>query len=379
MNIDNTLAYKLRQYTSSGIYPMHMPGHKRNMPKEIQDLFQDIWDIDVTETDATDDLHDAHGIISDAMAYTSQIYDTYKTFFLVNGSTVGNLSAIYANIQKGHNIIISPDSHRSIYHACMLSDINPIRCDRLKMQDAPIDGAIDIDSILKIINKNDNIDAIHITSPTYDGIISDISKIADIAHSHDMLLIVDEAHGAHLRYMHDIDNDMPGSAISLGADIVIHSLHKTLPAPTQVSLLHICSDRIDIDKIEKALDIFETSSPSYILMAAIDACVRYMSSDGIDAMKQYIDKIKKFRERAEKLSHIKIYKPDPTISYDIGRLVIYADSLTGEDISSMLRKNGIEVEKIDKRYVTLITSCCDSDSGIDKLMKSLEQIDISIV
>lgn len=259
----------LKKYSKKHVIAMHMPGHKRH--KFLHNSLP--YDIDITEIDGFDNLHNPNGILKERMELASKLYKTKRTYFLVNGSTCGILASIKSVCENGDEILIAKNCHKSVFHAVELMDLKcsfiPSHFDdetKIHLQIYPED----VDLCLK---NNRGIKCVLITSPTYEGVISNIEKIAEVVHKYNIPLIVDEAHGAHLYLTNN-------SACQKGADIVINSLHKTLPSLTQTALLHICSDRIDTEKVSKSLSIFESSSPSYVLMASIDECITFMSKFG---------------------------------------------------------------------------------------------------
>ena len=259
MQREETLAEKLRKYTASGIYPMHMPGHKRNVPICIKDLLCDIYSIDVTEVEGTDNLHQAEGIILQAMQYAAKVYGARDTFFLVNGSSGGILSAMHCCSRKKKKVLMSPGAHISAYHGLELLGLEPIFVDTEYFEDIGITAGLNPEKVMeKIREQKDEFAFVYITSPTYEGVILQVREIADIAHAHHIPLIVDEAHGAHLHFLKQEQNF---SALDCGADLVIQSVHKTLPSLTQTAILHIQGEMISRDEMERSLTFLKRVPP----------------------------------------------------------------------------------------------------------------------
>ena len=373
-----SLAEYLIRYSNQDISPMHMPGHKRHMPKSIRRLFENIESLDVTELPATDDLHDAHGILKECMDYASRVYGSRQTFFLVNGSTCGIMATIHASCRmlggasdtdckpceksttsfmpskagdsslaisscdEGRVHVVSfDDMHISVRRAVEMAGAKLVELTRTQDASADplmIEAALQTDAMEKVVL---------VTSPTYDGVISDIKTISNIVHENGGILIVDEAHGAHLKFLEKawdrhgvIDGlDRYESAISLGADIVINSLHKTLPAFTQTALLHVCSQAVDIDILRESLAIYETSSPSYILMASIDSCIRYMEGEGTDRLYKFYKYLSKFYDKINDTKYIRLIKPSESLHhYDISKILISSETCTGYELARILRE-----------------------------------------
>ena len=296
---DNTsrLDQKLQNNSNSDCYPFHMPGHKR---RTID--FSNLYSLDITEIEGFDNLHHPQGILKEAQQRAADLYDAKETFYLVNGSTAGILSAISAALPRLGTLLMSRNSHRSAYHAACLRGLETVYL-LPAATEFGISGSVSPAHVAKALEDLPQIAAVFITSPTYDGVTSDIRTIAEIVHAYDLPLIVDEAHGAHFAF----SDEFPESALSCGADLVIQSLHKTLPSFTQTALLHVNSDRIDRDILKHFLSVYQTSSPSYLLMMSMDQCIRFMGKKGTDFMEKYIQQLKSFYQQAKSLKHLKVF------------------------------------------------------------------------
>ena len=255
------LLEKLTAYGASDHYGFHMPGHKRQL-----DLMEGIspYQIDITEIDGFDDLHHAEGILKEAQEQAAKVYHAEETHFLVNGSTAGILSAILGSTRRGDQILVARNCHKSVYHAIEMQELKPVYLYPGFDPEAQLNTEISAEDVRAALERHPGVRAVVIVSPTYDGIVSDVESIAEAVHVHDIPLIVDEAHGAHFGF-HPY---FPENANQKGADLVIHSLHKTLPALTQTALLHMNGERADRRRVRKYLHMLQTSSPSYVLMAS---------------------------------------------------------------------------------------------------------------
>lgn len=359
----------LKKYSKKHVIAMHMPGHKRH--KFLHNSLP--YDIDITEIDGFDNLHNPNGILKERMEFASKLYKTKRTYFLVNGSTCGILASIKSVCENGDEILIAKNCHKSVFHAIELMDLKcsfiPSHFDdetKIHLQIYPED----VDLCLK---NNRGIKCVLITSPTYEGVISNIEKIAEVVHKYNIPLIVDEAHGAHLYLTNN-------SACQKGADIVINSLHKTLPSLTQTALLHICSDRIDAEKVSKSLSIFESSSPSYVLMASIDECITFMSKFG----EKYFARLQKnldcFKEAVKNLKNLKVlgYTTSHNFyDFDMTKIVILTSqtNIDGEELMRRLRAKNIELEMSYVNYAIAITTIFDTKKDLLCLAKALNNID----
>ena len=225
----STLLEKLTAYGASDYYGFHMPGHKRKL-----DMLGGVTpcQIDITEIDGFDDLHHAEGILREAQERAAETYHADETHFLVNGSTVGILSAILGVTRRGDEILVARNCHKSVYHALEMQGLHPVYVYPGFDPDTQLNTEISADDIRRALETHPYSRVAVIVSPTYDGIVSDVESIAEAVHVHDIPLIVDEAHGAHFGF-HPC---FPENANQKGADIVIHSLHKTLPSLTQTAL-----------------------------------------------------------------------------------------------------------------------------------------------
>ena len=356
---------KLEKLKENGSYPFHMPGHKRN----FHDIFENEnpFSIDITEITGYDDLHQPEGIIRNVMDRIKEIYGTEESFLLINSSTGGILSAISTVCSIGDKILVARNCHKSVYHGIQLLGLNPVYV-YPEVDKHGICLGIQAWQIEEIMQREKDIQCAVIVSPTYEGRVSDIFEISKILHENNVSLIVDEAHGAHFIY-HDA---FPESAVHLGADIVIQSLHKTLPSLTQTGLLHLCSDRISKSRIQEKLSVFQSSSPSYLLMASIDGCIHKCITEK-ESFQQYTELVNNFRKDMKNLKYLKLADTD-----DIGKLVILTEgsSISGQELFQKLQKKyHIELEMAEISYVIAMTSICDTAEGFSKLFFALREID----
>lgn len=367
------LDQELIQYRQSDFYPFHMPGHKR---RELP--FPNPFGIDITEIDGFDDLHHASGILKEAQQRAADLYGSDRCFYLVNGSTCGILAAVCAATSKRDKVLVARNCHKAVYHALY---INELHAEYLYPELTPNDlqGHISPGQVEAALLRHPDIAAVILTSPTYEGIISDIENIARAAHARGIPLIVDCAHGAHLGF----GSGFAENAVRLGADAVIMSLHKTLPSFTQTALLHLNKGLIDADAVEEYLDIFETSSPSYLFMACMDACIGMMSEQGAELFSGYRDRLGSFYRDVSELKklHVMTGSDLPKASaygWDDSKLVIFtgATGLLGQELHSILRKKyHIEMEMASGTYVLGMTSVMDEREGFKRLSSALCEVD----
>lgn len=380
------LQTQLQAYAEQGLYPFHMPGHKRRvLPAPGLPAG---WD--VTEVPGTDDLHDASGILQEAMDRTASLCGADRTWYLVNGSTCGLLAGIRALARGESEVICARNCHKAVYHALELSGC------RVHWVIPPVDpswgicGGIIAAQITKAVRRHPSVKAVILTSPTYEGVLSEIEEICRVCHERDIPVLVDEAHGAHLLPM-SREEGFPAGALACGADLVVQSPHKTLPSLTQTALLHLQGELVDPACIERELDIFETSSPSYPLLASLDGCTGILRGQGRALFGQWAARIGRFDARARDLRRIRILfhtgtpaaegMEDSWLSaglYDMGKILIDASGagMTGRELALILREGWkMETEMVQGNLVLAMTSICDDEDALDRLADALFAID----
>ncbi|SFN72690.1 Arginine/lysine/ornithine decarboxylase [Pseudobutyrivibrio sp. UC1225] len=356
----------LEAYSKSNMYPFHMPGHKRQL--------EGVSKIDMTEVEGVDDLHDASGVIAEEQGRMAKLFGADESRILVGGSTVGNLSSVYACCNEGDSIIIQRNSHKSVYNAVMLRHL---KCSYVEpdITDDGIFNAVTLEQIKTAVEKNkDCPKAVVITSPTYEGFHAPIKEIAKYCHDKGIILIVDQAHGAHLGF----HPEFKGSSVE-DADITIQSLHKTLPALTQTAAMHVSGSQVDLNRVSEALDIFETSSPSYVLMNSISQCLDILENSG-DLFRDYVDNLHDFYSISGELKHLQLICGE-TDKKDPGKLIISTKNtnITGVELAKILReKYELETELSSFSYVLAMTSIMDTKEGFERLKNALKEIDATL-
>ncbi|MFP3845143.1 aminotransferase class I/II-fold pyridoxal phosphate-dependent enzyme [Priestia filamentosa] len=348
----------------------HVPGHKNGevFPLLGKSLFQDLLKIDATEITGLDDLHAPEGVIKEAQDLAKELYRVEQTFFLVNGSTAGNLASIMSVCQDGEQILVQRDSHKSILNALKLTGAHPLFLTPEIDSQTGFSLGVTENDIKDAIENYPNVKAIVLTNPSYYGVSSNLCSIIKRAHAKRIPVIVDEAHGAHF-----ILDGFPISSVSLGADIVIQSAHKTLPAMTMGSYLHAQGDLIDREEISYFLSILQSSSPSYPIMASLDLARFYLAS--LLGKEDYIlHSLKKFREEIACIDGITVLKPDyVNISQDPLKLSISLVGLSGYELQALLEQRGIYSELANEKSVLLILPLITNFYD-EKLIHSLKEI-----
>ena len=371
----------LSEYCDRDLDAWHMPGHKRS-PEVSETSFTEMKRYDVTELPGLDDLHAAEGALRESMQQLCEVYGSYKSYYLVNGSTCGILTAISAVCKRGDTIIMARNCHKSVYHIVALLELHPVYIYPEIIEPWNMCGGMQVEQVREALEKHPEAKAVVFPSPTYEGIVSDVQAISAIAHQKNVCVIVDEAHGAHLEF--DTQKILP--AIRCGADLVIESLHKTLPCFNQCALLHISKqiskkDRDIVRNVEKYLNVYETSSPSYIFVADMEHGIVTADAWRTTGYAEYGNRLCAYRRKWEALKVIQVLKPEEieekyNFKYDQTKIVIHHANLSGEELREILENEyGIVVEMASLYYVLAMSSVMDDEGMFERLDRALQDLD----
>lgn len=390
----------LTAYNTEGCYPWHMPGHKRRLNTIFPEMVENPFLIDVTEVGNLDEFHHPEGIIKESLDRAAEIYGSHKSYYLVNGSTSGILAAISAVCKPGDTLIVARNCHKSVYNAIRLLHLKPVYMMPEWNATFGMFGGMAPDVVKKAIKNHPEAKAVFLVSPTYEGVVSDMERIAKIAHKAGIPLIVDEAHGAHFEFMANVNETIsttnykkvPDPAIRLGADIVIESLHKTLPAMTQCAILHEKSNLVSQERLEEFISLYQSTSPSYVFMATMEACIEKMNYERDGLFIIYKELLSEYRKRFSQLSHIHLmeendFKKQSAYGYDDGKLVFSVKECGWKQEDNIVPMNGVMLGNIlEKEYgqmmemaggdfVIAMTSVADSKEAFEALYQAMEAID----
>ena len=402
-----TIADFLNKNAASGNVSFHMPGQKGRSTLYDEagygQFLKTAAAYDITEIPGADSLFCPRGVLRNVMDNYAELYGVRHTELLVNGSSAGLLAAIISSVPVGGKLILSRNSHHAAFSALRLGGINPVYIRPETDPEYNIAAGISPYELEAACEANPDASAVLITSPNYCGMLSDISVLADTAHDHGMLLIVDQAHGAHLKFF---DYDAASaredglyvphpkhSAESLGADIVVNSTHKTLLSFTGSGILNICSNSVDIDAVSEALRMVQTTSPSYLLMTSLDINEKIMRGKWRDLIDAWKENLRGFYKGASRINGLTVVKgsgvkgsgsqdedtfalyryregPDPTkINLSMSGL-----GLSGERLAKELRYRGIISEMVHGEYVLLMTGVGNVRSDYERLLEALKDI-----
>lgn len=352
------------------MYPYHMPGHKR---KSCGRLPEEMYLRDITEIDGFDDLHQPEGILRELQEHAAALYGAEESFYLVNGSTSGILSAVSAALPEGGHILMARNCHKAAYHAVYLRNLSVSYLYPPLMEEYDILDGITSDQVRQALEREPDIGAVLIVSPTYEGRISDIRRIAETVHEKGLPLIVDEAHGAHLGF----SGDFAENSCQAGADLVIHSVHKTLPSLTQTALLHVNGSRVDRALLRRFLHIYQSSSPSYLLMAGIDNALQYVEEAGTEAFAAFASHYRMLLADLTPCRNLR-FLPLEQKRQDVGKLLISTKTtnVSGKRLYDiLLREYHLQLEMAAETYALAMFTVNDTEEGYERMRTALLQID----
>lgn len=357
--------------------PMHMPGHKRNMllAPYLQGLGAAL---DVTEIEGLDNLHRPQGILRDSMRLAASLYGSAASFYLVGGSTTGILAGVRALTWPGDKVIMQRESHLAVHNAAALCQMDPVYLYSAVLSDLGITGSLTPETLSRSIAENPDAGLLILSCPGYEGVLSDLPALVALAHTAGLCVLVDAAHGAHL----GLSAHFPAGAVASGADIVVQSLHKTLPSLTQTAIVH-ARDAATAARLAAQLDIFQTSSPSYLLLASIDGCMCLLRDRGDDLFSRWRAMLDLFYARTADLAHLSVFDGrDPLVfDHDPSKLLIscFAANITGQGLMARLRnEHHIELEMAGSDYALAMTGMGDEEENLTRLSLALHAVDASL-
>lgn len=353
-----------------------MPGHKGGrgfLNTEIgREFISNLTAFDITEVDGVDNLHDAEGIIKESQELLSKYYGSQKSYFLVNGSTSGNLAMIFSSFEEGDKIIVERNCHRSIFNGIIMRKLKPVYIKNKinKKFNAPL--SIDMEHFLHILEENKDAKGIVITYPNYYGVCMDLKKVIDEANKYGIKVLVDSAHGAHF----GVNSKLPPHAVKLGASMVVMSSHKTLPSFTQTAYLHI-AEGVDERKTDFYVSAFLSTSPSYMLMCSMDYGRYYLEEKGKEDYEKLIDICNKYRNKINNLKGFYILGKEDLMegeNIDPTRYILNIEKgYSAHKLLNYLRHEKIQCEMSDSQNVVLIFSPFNHEEEFDKLYNSLKK------
>ncbi len=378
MKIKAPIVEALKQAYNNPTYQFHIPGHTKGLGTLTD--FRKLIGKKALMVDTTDEfdnlgtLTPATGPIKEAEELAAQAFGAKRTFFLLNGSTIGNLAVAMGLTKKGQKVIVNRNCHRSILTGLIISGAEPLWIVPEKLNDWGLWGNVEVKEVERLLNENDDVSAVWITNPTYEGVVSDIKSIAEICKKHNVPLIVDEAHGC----LWNFNDKLPTTSLKLGADIVVHSLHKTGGSMSQSSMLHVGKNSMICEEdVERALMLLHTTSPSLMLLGSLDAArANLQSSRGQKQLSKAIANAKYLRSEIDKMKTIHQLKSGFGYKTDVTKVFIKADGLSGKRLESILEIDfGIEVESASDIGILILCNIGNKRSDFEYLVDCLKKID----
>jgi len=371
----------LMEYVNRETIPFHVPGHKKGigMDEEFKNFIgENPLKIDVTVFKLVDSLHHPTGPIKKAQELAADAYGTEASFFSMHGTSGAIQAMIMSVVSDGDKIIIPRNVHKSVTAGIILSGAVPVYMQPELDKTVGIAHGVSPETVKMTLENNKDAKAVLIINPTYYGVATDIEKMADIVHSYDIPLIVDEAHGPHLGF----NEKLPMSAIEAGADICAQSTHKIIGAMTQCSLLQVNSKRIDKNRVQQVLNLLQTTSPSYVLMASLDCARRQIALHGKELLDKTIDLCNYARNEINKIPGLYCFGEEVlgqpgAYAFDPTKITVTCRDLgiTGYDLDMILsNKYHIQMELSDLYNALAVGSFGDTKENIDKLLEALREI-----
>ena len=367
----------LTEHADKHTVSFHMPGHKGSAIYRkfgYTEFLEKMMDCDITEIIGADNLFQTEGILKAAQEEYAKLYNVKRAYMLVNGTSGGVIAAIMASVPKGGKLVMARNSHKAIYNALLLADIQPVYAYPEMIEEYGISGEITAEEITRCLDENPDASAVILPSPNYYGICSDIRKIAEIVHARGKILIVDQAHGAHLKFFSDCGfSDMPQSAEEQGADIAVNSIHKTLASFTQSAALTFNSDLLDHYTLEDKLQMIQSTSPSYILMGSLDINADIIKNHKEEVFTAWHDALAYFYAEAENISGLAVIR-DAKLDFTKINLDMSAYGLSGAELEQMLMEKGIYAELTTGNILMCMTGIGNTKADMEKLLEALREI-----
>jgi len=365
-----------QHYNEKNLLPLHMPGHqrKRDMGTALPYAY------DYTEVEELDNLHTPEGILQEAMNRTAAYYGCSDCFYLVNGSSSGLQAGIFTLLEEGDEVVVARNCHRSVFYALSLRKAKIHFLLPEFWEDFSCFGSVSLKEVERLLREFPKSKALIFTSPSYEGVVSDVEGIARLCHENGLSLLVDEAHGAH--FSPKRGTSFPESAICLGADLVVQSPHKTLCSLTQSAWILGNGERYSREKLSFYLSVFQTTSPSYPLMLSLEKATTLLEREGEALFSHWKEVMESFREKTRTLSYFTFLweKEEACFAMDFTKIFLRAVGIPklrlGKDLAKLLREDyGIESEMHSGEHLLLMTGPFISKEDLERLFQALKDIE----
>lgn len=385
LNNYKPLCEAIEKYRNSNVYPFHTPGHKggRGADKTLMTLMgEKALASDVSLMSELDDLHNPVSCLQEAQNLAAQLYGADATFFAPNGTTGAIHAMLLGTLAPGDKVLVPRNAHSSVIGGLILGGLRPVYVVPEYSSELSISLQVKASAIAEAFAIHEDISAVLITSPNYYGMAADLSAIAKIAHEHNALLLVDEAHGAHLGF----SQKLPASALQCGADAVAQSTHKLLGALTQSSMLHIKGERLVQEQVAAAMSLVTTTSPNYLLLASLDCARSQMATEGKLLVEHAIKAASKLRIALAKIPQLKVVDnriigQGGVAGLDSTKVMVNVRELgvTGVYVGDELRQSGIAVELVDRDNILFLLTYADDNKEIDEIIGKIVLLFMTLV
>ena len=371
----------MKKYVQDGVIPFHTPGHKmgKGMHPALGELMpQQTLALDLALMSELDDLHEPHGPIKDAQDLAADLYGADHSYLVVNGTTGGIYAMILAIAGPGDKIIVPRNAHRSIIGGIILSGAIPVFIQPEVDNELGLAMGVTPETVSAALEQHPDAKGVLIINPTYYGVATNLKEIVEIVHGYNIPVVVDEAHGPHLKF----SDRLPIQALDAGADIVAQSTHKIIGALTQCSLVHCREGRIRVPRLKAMLQLVQSTSPNYILMASLDVARMQMATQGRELVEKAVDLANKARQEInkipglycfgeEKLGNPGVCSMDPTkVTVTVKGL-----GLKGAEAERILRHQyKIQVELSDVYNILFLITLGDSEREVEALVTALRDM-----
>ncbi|MFD1706613.1 aminotransferase class I/II-fold pyridoxal phosphate-dependent enzyme [Siminovitchia sediminis] len=367
----------LCKYEKANHTSLHVPGHKdgRVFDLEAQRHFSEILKIDATCSNGIDDLHQPKDSIKEAQDLAANAFGADQTFFLVGGSTIGNLGIALTLCKPGDKVLVQRNMHKSVFNGLLLAGAQPVYISPAIESETKAAMVSDLHYIEEALKEDPDIKGVWVTNPNYYGMSQDLKRISEACRQAGVPLVVDEAHGAHFGQAEEV----PPSALSMGANLVIQSTHKMLTALHMSSMLHVKGDLVDLERLERVLGMIQSTSPSYLLLGSLDLARRYLVVHGRNQMRDTVKRLEKRRvELSSELQSLTIWAGSPEVQYrDPLKWIIASknEGVSGYQLLDLFHEEGAVAEISDPRNIVFLFSLNENEADIEKVVRAITAVD----
>lgn len=376
MKVKMPLLEAMLQYKEENIYPFHTPGHKggRGMERLLRQELGASVPMDVSLMSELDDIHEPTTYIAEAQKLAARTYGSDACFWAVNGTSQAIHAMLMTALSPGEKVLLPRNAHRSVAGGLILGGIEAAFIQPEYNADFGIQMQVTAEAVANALDNDSAIKAVLLTSPNYYGVAADVRRIAELCHQRNVVLLVDEAHGPHLGF----SDLLPSSALQCGADACAQSTHKILGAMTQCSMLHIQSQRLDVQRAADVMSILTTTSPNYLLMASLDAARAQVQAYGREMAEQAVTAAAKLRNLCNKYNGLRILSEAGCsgLRMDSTKVTVNFSQwgITGVEAGDALRQAGIAVELVDAHNVLFLVTYADGGSEYDEALERIDMV-----